>query len=243
MKLSHALIAAAMAALLAGSALAGAFAARALERHNGSTASTFMDTQRGHLSRLDGASLPGRVVFLGSSTFQGLDVSAVTPFGLNLGLGGDTLPGLVKRAEQYRALGEAHAVFINIGLNDLMQQCRLPDMPLSTLLSLVPPPTPVIVAGTQGVAPSQHGERCSEQINTLVTRLNQQFASVCAQRHGCTFVSHPITPGVDSPEIRQLQDPDGIHLSANGYRVLIDRLRKVLYTIEPALAAQAPARS
>lgn len=243
MKLSHALIAATMAALLAGSALTGAFAARTLERQNGSTAATFMDTQRGHLSRLDGASLPGRVVFLGSSTFQGLDVSAVTPFGLNLGLGGDTLPGLVERAAHYRALGEARAVFINIGLNDLMQQCRLPDMPLSTLLSLIPPPTPVIVAGTQGVAPSQHGARCNGQINTLATDLNQQFSTACTQRPGCTFVPHPITPGVDSPEIRQLQDPDGIHLSANGYRVFIDSLRKSLHTIESALAAQVPARS
>lgn len=227
---------AAAGALVAGF-LAGAFSGRAFERMTSAPAASFMETQRGHLARLDGASLPGRVVFLGSSTFQGLDVSAVTPLGLNLGLGGETIVALAKRIETYRAPAHARAVVINAGLNDLMQRCRLPEAGLDSLFAHIPPATPTIVLGVQGVDPARHGTRCDGQIPRLIADLNRSLAAACARRPHCSYVAHPIAPADNAPELAALRENDGIHLSPAGYRKIIEALRTAIARIDPALAS------
>lgn len=219
---------------------AGFVGARLLEDRTSQPESGFMATQRGHLARLDGASAPGRVVFLGSSTFQGLDVSAVTPLGLNLGIGGDTLPGLAKRITGYRSLQRARAVLINIGLNDLMQRCKHPDTPLDTLLAQIPATVPVAVLGVQAVDPGRHGARCDGRIAQLIAEFNAAQARACAARPQCRFVPHPATPGDPRATIGRWLEQDGIHLSPAGYLELAGALRGALSHIDPALAATAP---
>lgn len=227
---------AAAGALVAGF-LAGAFSGRAFERMTSAPAASFMETQRGHLARLDGASLPGRVVFLGSSTFQGLDVSAVTPLGLNLGLGGETIAALAKRVETYRAPAHARAVVINAGLNDLMQRCRLPDASLDNVFAHIPPATPTIVLGVQGVDPARHGTRCDGQLTRLIADLNRSLAATCARRPHCSYVAHPIAADDNAAEFAPLRENDGIHLSPAGYRKIIEALRTAIARIDPALAS------
>jgi len=104
-------------------AIAGFFAGNSYVSRSVSDDNTrFIETQNGHSRRLDRGSSDGRIVFLGSSTFQGLDTSAVTPVGLNLSVSGDTLSNLVRRASECRSLATARAVIINIGLNDLSRR-------------------------------------------------------------------------------------------------------------------------
>ena len=230
-----ALVCAAVAGLL-GLAL-GFAGARLLESRTPRPAASFIETQRGHLARLDSASLPGRVVFLGSSTFQGLDVSAITPLGLNLGLGGETITALAKRIQTYRAPTQARAVVINAGLNDLIQRCRLPEAGLDSAFAHIPPATPTIVLGVQGVDSALHGTRCDGQLPQLIADLNRSLAAACARRPDCSYVPHPIAPDDNTPEIATLRESDGIHLSPAGYRKIIEALHTALARIDPTLAS------
>ncbi|ENO78191.1 SGNH/GDSL hydrolase family protein [Thauera sp. 63] len=223
-------------ALLAGVVL-GALGGVWIERKGSTPVPDFMQVQRGHLSRLDGASAPGRVVFLGSSTFQGLDVSSVTPVGLNLGLGSDTVPGLLQRLRDYASLDHARAVLINIGLNDLMQRCALPAVPVDEILHHVPLPTPVILLGVQGIDPGRHGARCEGHIAQLISSLNEDFVRACALRTGCRFVPHPIPATGQTPEFATLREEDGVHLSPAGYRQLVLQLREALAAFDPSLVS------
>lgn len=213
--------------------------ARLLESHTARPTTSFMETQRGHLARLDGASLPGRVVFLGSSTFQGLDVSAVTPVGLNLGLGGDTIKGLADRMTDYTSPRHASAVIVNIGLNDLMQRCTLPKNSLATVLTQVPASIPILVLGVQAIDTALHGARCDGRIAELIGDLNKQQAQACASRPACTFVQHPANLQAAPTPASSILENDGIHLSASGYLELIHALRSALADLAPNLAAPA----
>lgn len=236
MKQWRAALVCAVVAGLIGLAL-GFAGARLLESRNARPTATFTETQRGHLARLDGASLPGRVVFLGSSTFQGLDVSAVTPLGLNLGLGGETLAALAKRIETYRAPAQARAVVLNAGLNDLMQQCRLPESGLDSVFAHLPPATPTVVLGVQGVDPARHRTRCDGQLSRLIANLNETLAAACARRPHCSYVPHPIPAGDATADLITLRESDGVHLSPAGYRKIIEPLRAAIARIDPALAS------
>jgi lysophospholipase L1-like esterase len=63
---------------------------------------------------------PGSVVFLGDSITQELDVSQISPFGVNFGINGDTLEGLLTRLSAHSAvLSQARAVCLMIGVNDV----------------------------------------------------------------------------------------------------------------------------
>lgn len=200
----------------------------------------FATTQRGHLARLDSGSADGRVVFLGSSSFQSLDVSAVTPYGLNLGIGGDTLHGLAERAAGYRSLTSARAVWINIGFNDLAQRCELPTNSLADVFAPIPPTVPVLVLGIQGVDAARLATRCGGRLPTLIAELNASFARTCASRSACTFVSHPVESAVTFAPAAPRLEADGIHLAPAGYADLIVAMRTALANAVPELAAREP---
>lgn len=189
----------------------------------------FAKTHRGHLARLDRSSQPGRVVFLGSSTFQGLDVSSVTPFGLSLSLGGDTLPSMLMRASGYESIKQARSVVINIGLNDIIQNCAVPYGQVKRIVDLVPADIPVIILGVQEVVSSSNKFLwCDGRVNDLVAELNREFERICLSEPRCRFVVHPVTTNRMLGAKDTFFDSDGVHLSPDGYKVLIESLKKAL---------------
>lgn len=198
----------------------------------------FSDIQRAHLRRLDGASTEGRVVFLGGSSFQGLDISSVTPAGLNLSIGGDTLHGLTQRAAGYRSLASARAVLIHVGLNDLMRDCVQPPARIEDLLILVPAGTPIILLGVQGVREAGNGRRCGGGLAGLIDAFNQKLLTACNSRGNCQFVYNPVATTMDHNTMKALQEPDGVHLSAHGYQALSNALRTALSSVDASLAAR-----
>lgn len=187
----------------------------------------FASVMRGHLDRLDGASAPGRVVFLGNSTLQGLDVSSVTPVGLNLSIGGEVLAGTLERAARYRSLAVAKALVVNVGFNDIVADCRLPAVAsLSRLLALVGESTPVLVLGVQQPAPDRQLPLCEGRIGLLARQYNERLAQVCASRRLCTFVPNPAAQSAAGGQKTGMLAADGIHLSPEGYGELVARLRQ-----------------
>ena len=192
----------------------------------------FVETQNGHLRRLDRGSSDGRIVFLGSSTFQGLDTSSITPVGVNLSVGGDTLSNLVRRSSQYKSLETARAVVINIGLNDLMQTCNQHETKIQSLLSLVPAATPIVLVGVQFVSAARKQLVCDGvSLSAMISVFNDQLLQACNDRKPCRFVENPTVGALDEAARLEMMEADGIHLSRAGYIILSDRIRKALSSL------------
>ncbi|MGI4720800.1 MAG: SGNH/GDSL hydrolase family protein [Janthinobacterium lividum] len=175
-------------------------------------------------------------MFLGSSTFQGLDTSSVTPVGLNLSIGGDTLEGLIQRSAAYRSLETARAVIVNIGLNDLMRGCAQPEAQVEELFRLVPAETPVIVLGVQGVQESAPARRCQSVIAKLIDEFNRTLLNACSSKNNCQFVPNPVASNMNPHTKKLLQEADGVHLSQRGYQALSNALRDALSKVDARLA-------
>lgn len=187
---------------------------------------SFAREMLGHVRRLDGASVPGRIVFLGGSTFQALDHAAVTANGLNLSIGGELLAELVERSSTYRSLLSAKGVIVNSGFNDVARFCRLPAVAaLGELRARVPTPTPLFFVGVQRPSTARQESMCSGEVGALVSRLNEALAEQCARLLNCSFVPHPTAEAEDGASLDQLLSSDGIHLSPQGYARLTKALR------------------
>lgn len=206
------------------------FAARAyVSRPACDKNANFMEIQSGHLRRLDRTSSDGRVVFLGSSTFQGLDTSAITPVGLNLSIGGDTLSSLHRRSTGYKSIEAARAVVINIGLNDLMQTCDLPEPTIRPLLALVPKATPVVLIGVQAIETKTKPAICDgKTMSEIISSFNKQLLQACNDRKSCQFIDNPIASNLDEVARKDLMEEDGIHLSPLGYAHLSRKITSAL---------------
>lgn len=189
----------------------------------------FTSTMAGHLARLDSTTAARRVVFMGSSTLQALDLPAVTPWGMNLAMGGDTLEALTKRAGSYRALKQALAVVLNIGFNDVANGCQaISAAQLSGLLHHVPAQTPLVVVGLQVPSDRVLASRCSGRLSSLLEEANSAWAAACAaQPVRCSFVTHPTAMATSAVRAQMLAN-DGIHLSTLGYAHLAKALREAL---------------
>ena len=227
--------AATVAAVLAVAALAGAAAATAWHaRAPRQAGDDFSATMAGHLARLDAGSAPGRVLFLGSSTLQALDLAAVTPRGLNLAIGGDTLEGLLGRLPTYQSPRTALAFVVNIGFNDVATRCvALQATRWADLLRSLPAGPPVVALGLQGVTAPALAARCDARLPALLQASNDAIAAACAARPGCSFVPNPVPVRTTSADAA-LQGADGLHLSPRGYAELVRMLRAAL---PPALRA------
>lgn len=185
---------------------------------------------------IDGSVPQDSVLFLGDSMIQGLCVSAVTSDGVNYGIGGDTVGGLLHRLDHYRSLSRCRAVVLQIGVNDLSaftnseivrDYTRLLDV-----LSL-----PVIVCGVLTV--DERDRPPFADYNVRIRELNRDLEQLCH--------AHPQRLFVDSTshltdEAGQLTAAnhvgDGVHLSPAGYQIWIGDLRDALESIAHDRAAK-----
>ena len=189
----------------------------------------FIDIQTAHLRRLDGASSEGRIVFLGSSTFQGLDVSAITPVGLNLSVGGDTLQRLIVRSSAYKSLATARAVVVNIGLNDLNNDCVMPKADIRRLFGFIPTNTHLVIVGLQEIPYGGQSRPCQRnELPNLISGFNSRLLHACEERAKCRYVNNPISSGMDDETKKAMLEPDGIHLSPLGYIQLRQKISQAL---------------
>lgn len=154
---------------------------------------------------------PDAVMFLGDSLTARMDVLAVIPDAVNLGVGGRTSAQLLAAMGQL-PLREAGLVVLTIGTNDAKQglsdgfETRMRrisnriEAPL--VLSLIPP-----------------------NRDADVRHFNAAIERVCAERPDCVLVRPAFTP----------DDllPDGTHLNQQGY----DKWLKVLRAALPPVTA------
>lgn len=210
---------------LLGAVLAG-------REQNAPSRSAFSLEARGHLARLDAVAAPGQILFLGSSTFHALDVGSVANRSLNLGLGGDTIGGLLERMRGYRSLAWARGVVLNIGLNDLIRSRSIEAVQgdLAELFRAIPGDTPLVVLGIQ--RPSGEALERRPELGKLSAELDSRFVQACRRRSACVFVENPADGTSNGSSMLGV---DGIHLSPDGYEELRRRLRAAL----PAVGLEA----
>jgi lysophospholipase L1-like esterase len=174
----------------------------------------------------DPAAPAGAVILIGDSILEGFDATAVAPGALNYGIGGDTTRGLLDRIGRYRSLGRAHAIFLEIGINDLLRRrggdvvinyrrilAALPKQPRLYLIGILPIDETAFAA--------VHGNHAS---NAEIARLDAAAAELCRGRGNCV----PLQPFGAGSLPADDHIGDGLHLNDAGYRVLAAALKAAL---------------
>lgn len=172
------------------------------------------------LRRRDAVAAPGKLVFLGSSTVESLDTSAVASHALNLGLGGDRIETLLARARRYESVHTARGVVLNIGINDVLVDCQPIAMAMyRAQLQALARGKPLIWLGLQplrGVA----AERCNGAVNRFIDATNELQQEACRSIENCLWVEHPLRGKNVRRSSPELLEADGIHMRRAGYAML-----------------------
>ena len=166
------------------------------------------------------------VLFVGDSHIQGLCVAAVCSRGVNLGIGGDTTAGVLRRLLTYASRKWVKAVVVAVGVNDLLQghETRLLGR-YQAILESVPAGVPLVLCGLFPVDPMV----ARQKINDKVWALNRRLEQLCSTRDNCLF--NPVPGGImdESGNLDpELHIGDGIHLNPAGYRIWIMDLQQQL---------------
>ena len=175
-----------------------------------------------HYIRLARAVDQDVVVFLGSSSIQGLPTGMVYPNSINLGIGGESLYGLESRLRDYKRLKEAKAIVIAAGFNDI---CSKEDpyinfvSMIDKLRYLVSDDMPLIISALQ---PSVAFYLC-ENIQTALLEYNKRLSAYCEKLLQCNFVNLPeeISREIEAHgyQLAEYFEEDKIHLNKRGYDI------------------------
>lgn len=167
-------------------------------------------------ARLDRNLAPGVVVFLGDSHILGLDITAITPKGVNFAVGSETTVGLLARLPRYKSISKARSVVIGIGYNDIDKRgSEQIAQNVATILQRIP--APVVLSGllpvSQGtLIPAEDTNR----INLIIKMTNELLKRACTQN--CRFVD-PLPKFAGSIKNKRYHEDDGVHLNVHGYEI------------------------
>ena len=184
---------------------------------------------------IDFSARPGAIWFFGDSIVQQMDTGRVTPRTINLGIGEDTINGVLNRIGDHPALPAAGGIVVAVGINDM--RFHAPEdaaRSYGQLLARLPSAIPIVVSAVLPV-----DERASRfQLagwNARIHSLNTAIAELCAARPGCTFAdAGPAVADATGNLGRSMHVGDGVHLSKDGYDRLIDVLRQAINQRMPA---------
>lgn len=188
----------------------------------------------------DSRSRPGSLLFIGDSLIRKLDTSSIADRTLNLSISGETTARLLQRIGDYRSLRTARGLVLGVGVNDL----RFRSIPeavekFASILARIPQGMPVIVVGVLPV-----DEQVRKKIRSSDTRrLNEGFASLCAQRPRCHFV--PPSPQLmdAAGNLRAAaHNGNGLHLSVLGHDLYWAEVNRAVAQFVPPPEQASPAR-
>jgi lysophospholipase L1-like esterase len=167
-------------------------------------------------------------VFLGDSLTAGYDWARVSPGAVNLGVDGDTCPGVWARLDEAVELNPAE-IFLQIGINDFLRGSppeeilrghlriwdelleRLPGLRLRVVSML-----PYLEAALPGLPP-----------NLELILLNTALAEE-ARRRGLDFIDLFPDMSDENDQLRLDYTSDGLHLTRLGYEAWAEGLRPYL---------------
>ncbi len=188
----------------------------------------------------------GEILFTGSSLMEQFPINellmtqGMSQVIYNRGIGGFTTQDMLLCMEEMVFGTEPSRIFINIGTNDIGS----PDYRLETLMdrygeiiSRVQERLPRAEINMMAYYPVNETEKLSddEWVKTaFVTRTNEnilianQAVEQLAEEKGCRFLN--VNQGLTDEKGRLKKEftIEGIHMYANGYRVVLDNLKKYL---------------
>ncbi len=188
---------------------------RSLEWRLTSKNDEYHKAANGYLLRMDKNTAHGRLVFIGDSHIESMDISGFTPRAINFGIGNDTWFGISQRIPSYTSLARSKAIIFLAGVNDLrhnsvqsiLQQAekvitRLHSSSLLYIVSVPPIDTNKIPITLEDIQ-----------------SLNTGFAKLCQTK--CTFINiyNPFLHSNGTVNTTLLEN-DGIHLNNKGYEQL-----------------------
>lgn len=167
-------------------------------------------------SRGDAALPAGRIILLGDSLVQGLPAAAISDLAINYGIGGDTTLGLQHRLPQYQSLDTALAIFLAIGINDMLVDDNLTiEDRYATLLSSLPEDIPILCGAALPID-SDVDRDWEGRTNKRNNEWNLRLKQLCTE-HGATYLPTPEAlvnqRGLLHPTMHV---GDGLHLNAKG---------------------------
>jgi lysophospholipase L1-like esterase len=168
----------------------------------------------------------GRVLVIGHSQVERMDVSLLDPRALNLGIEGDSMDGVLERLPDYPNIKTATALIFIIGINDT--PIATPDQmknKAQAILARIPENVPVVWSL---ILPT-NARRTSIFSGDKIIAVNAVWENICMARAHCIVSDATSLLAEGSGQLRTAYDlGDGIHLSAAGYAVLRQVLRESL---------------
>lgn len=166
------------------------------------------------------------IVLFGDSHLHGMPTSQLPAGSVNFAIAGETAERLARRMPRYAAIQVAERIVIMTGRNDLAQGGSPAGVAaaVAALLRTIPETTAVMLIA---IPPTRRSD--DESLRTV--EANRLIGQTCANRPACTYLDSSWLSDSRGRLKEEYALPDGIHLSATGYKRLADRL-----------TAQAPSR-
>jgi lysophospholipase L1-like esterase len=161
------------------------------------------------------------VVFLGSSSVQGLNVGQITRHGVNMGIGGERMRGLIQRVPDYPKLDIASVLVFGVGFNDLCRGTSAENIADYDELLWVTRRENIIISNMQ---PTTSLNRC-EDIKNRMSIFNEYLREKCRTLKNCYYVD---LFGLLQGSKREVFEQDGVHLNELGYELWQKELMKAI---------------
>ncbi len=182
--------------------------------------------------RMDGSVPDNAIIFIGDSITQSLAVSAITPSGVNYGIGKDTSIGVLNRITQYSSIPRANIVVIAIGINDLKRRDvnSITDN-YTKIINAIPKDIQIIFNAVHPVNEffSLHPGRK----NAYIQQLNLNLKSICSKFTNVHFMDISQLLADNRQNLsNKFHTGDGIHLNHNGYAIWINSLKEMIIKLK-----------
>jgi lysophospholipase L1-like esterase len=203
------------------------FASQQHERWFGKSPYTFyQSTKRIILADVAQQAGSGRVLVIGHSQVERMDVSLLDPRALNLGIEGDSMEGVLTRLPDYPNIKTAKAIIFIIGINDTPRATPKQVIDKAQeILAQIPESVPVVWSLILPTNVRRIAIFNAEKIRAV----NTVWKNICANRPHCAVSDATSLMAEGSGQLRTEYDlGDGVHLSAAGYATLRPVLRDSL---------------
>jgi lysophospholipase L1-like esterase len=192
----------------------------------------FYDVRNVEFDRIHPNAPAGSVVFIGDSIMAGMTVSDITPFGLNMGISGDTLRGIMRRLNRMGAdnvLHRAGCGVILAGINDLCYPGEWAAGNVQYLYDMffAQATGKWIIVHILPINESMFYSTTNTRIDAINAYIDTKVAAAPAGVFTVVDVKAQLAPeGQLLPEYTPVGD--GCHLSAAGYAILKQAIKNAL---------------
>lgn len=170
----------------------------------------------------------GALLFIGDSFFQGLAISTVDFAGINLGIGGDTIRGVINRTIGYEPLSRAGGTILQVGLNDFGAEganwvYNIPVLFDKILAHFTGGP---VVMGL--IAPITQAAQSGYMTQANINTANGWLISKAEAYENVVLVDSPTILKDSNGYLAAANTIDGLHLNSRGQTIYIELLQTAI---------------